>query len=187
MGGEVGAPGQILLDACCVLNLYATGRMEAILRALPLPCAVAERVVAEALHVRRGGDGEDADERDPVDLAPLIAQGLIEVLRLETDEEAASFVGFAAQLDDGEAMTCALALHRDGVVGTDDRKARRVCGMQEPPLEIQTTPTMLKAWGESGQIASTELKQALFRIRERARFAPGKRDPLQVWWEAALR
>lgn len=186
MGGA-GERERILLDACCVLNLYSTGQMEAILRALPWRCAVAERVASESLYIRRGGDGEDADEREPVDLSPLIAQGLIEVLPLETEEEAASFVGFAADLDDGEAMTCALALHRGGVVGTDDRKARRVCGMQEPSLEIQTTPAMLKAWGESGRIAKTELRQALLRIQERARFTPGKRDPLQVWWEAALR
>ena len=187
MRGAIGARSHMLLDARCVLNLYATGRMDRILRALPWRIAVADRVVAEALYPRRGGDGADADERDPVDLGPLIARGLIEVLHLETEEEAASFVGFAAQLDDGEAMTCALALHRGGVVGTDDRKARRICGLRVPPLAIHSTPTMLKLWVATEQIADAELRRALVAIRERARFVPGRHEPLQAWWAAALR
>ena len=187
MSGDIGAHSHMLLDACCVLNLYATGRMDRILRALPWRIAVADRVAGEALYLRRGGGGEDTDERDPVDLGPLIAQGLIEVLQLENEDEAASFVGFAAQLDDGEAMTCALALHRGGVVGTDDRKARRICGLQVPPLAIRSTPTMLKIWVDNEQIADAELRQSLVTIRERARFVPGRHEPLQAWWVAALR
>lgn len=186
MGGGVGAPGLILLDACCVLNLYATGQMAAILRALPWRFAVADRVATEALYIRRGGAGEDADERDPVDLGPLIARGLLEVLRLETEEEAATFVGFAAQLDDGEALTCALALHRGGMVGTDDRKAWRVCGGQAPPLEVYSTAALIEAWAEGQRIASGVLARVLTDIRERARFIPGRRDPLLSWWKASL-
>lgn len=186
MGGRVGEPVRVLLDACCLLNLYATGRIDVILRALPDRFAIADHVAAEALYIRRGGSGDDADEWEPVDLRPLIESGLLEVLRLETEEEAASFVGFAAQLDDGEAMTCALALHRGGAIGTDDRKARRICGTQSPPIEIRTTPALLKAWAEVERITGTELGRVLLRIRERARFAPGKHDSLQGWWDAAL-
>lgn len=186
MGSEIGAPARILLDACCVLNLYATGQMDAILRALPEHFAIADRVASEALYIRRGGSGEDADERIPVDFGPLVEQGLLEVLRVETEEEAASFVDFAAQLDDGEAMTCALALHRGGVVGSDDRKARRVCGAQSPPLDTRSTPAMIKAWADSERIAGADLRRVLIDIRERARFAPGRHDPLLAWWDAAL-
>lgn len=175
------------MDACCVLNLYATDRMDAILRALPARFAIAGGVAAEALYVRQGGSGDDADERIPVDLGLLIEEGLLEVLLLETEEETASFVSFAAQLDDGEAMTCALALHRGGAVGTDDRKARRVRGMQSPPLATRTTTAMLRAWAESERVANAELRRVLVLIRERARFVPGKHDPLLGWWDATLR
>lgn len=54
---------QILLDACCLLNLYATRRLDEILVAVQGRFAAAERVAAEALYIRRGGDGEDADGR----------------------------------------------------------------------------------------------------------------------------
>src|SRR5438552_17812391 len=96
----------ILLDACCLLNLHATRRLEEILTAVQGRFAVAERVAAETLYTRRGGSGDDADEKDPVDMGSLVALGLLEVLPVETPDEAASYVGFAAELDDGEAMTC---------------------------------------------------------------------------------
>lgn len=177
---------RILLDTCCLLNLYATGRSDDILRALPPRFAVAERVADEAIYVRRGGGGDDADEKEPIALQPLIAAGLLEVLTLETEAESASFVTFAAELDDGEAMTCALALHRGWVVGTDDRKAQRVCGAGQPPLAVCTSPALLKAWAEVRQIAGAALRRVLLDVRERARFAPGKHDPLQAWWDVAL-
>src|SRR5712692_6705387 len=106
----------ILLDACCLLNLHATRRLEEVLRTVRGRFAIVERVAAEALYTRRGGSGEDADEKDPIDFHPLVALGLLEVLCVETADEAASYIGFAAELDDGEAMTCALALHRGAEV-----------------------------------------------------------------------
>src|SRR5438552_2210471 len=119
----------ILLDACCVLNLYAGRCLHSVLRAALHKYAVAERVVAEALYVRNPPATADADpqeDREAVDLQPLIAEGLLSVLTTETEREAAAFVRFATQLDDGEAMTCALASERGLAVATDDRKAQRV-------------------------------------------------------------
>jgi hypothetical protein len=177
----------ILLDACCLLNLYATRRLDEILLAVQGRFAAAERVAAEALYTRRGGDGEDADEKDAVDIGPLVARGLLEVLAVETPAEAASYVSFAAELDDGEAMTCALALHRGAIVATDDRKALRILAAQAPPISVRSTAQLLKEWADSGIPAPIELRTALTDVRQRARFAPGRHDPLHSWWEAALR
>ena len=54
------------------------------------------------------------------------------VMRLETPSEEASFVELAAVLDDGEAVTGAIALNRGHLVAIDDRKARRVLGGKAP-------------------------------------------------------
>lgn len=177
----------ILLDACCLLNLYATQRLDEILVALQGHFGVAERVAAEALYLRRGGSGEDADEKDPVDIGPLVASGSLAVHAVETPEEAASYVRFAAELDDGEAMTCALALHRRAVVATDDRKALRVLAAQAPQIGVRSTAQLLREWADYSNLAPTELRTVLTDVRQRARFAPGRHDPLHAWWEAALR
>src|SRR3954470_290959 len=170
----------ILLDACCLLNLHATRRLEQILLTVQGRFAVAERVAAETLYTRRGGSGDDADEKDPVDIRPLIAPGLLEELPVETADEAASYVGFAAQLDDGEAMTCALALHRGAILATDDRKALRLLASQAPRISVRSTAQLLKEWADGAQVASAELRTVLTDVRQRARFAPGRHDALHA-------
>lgn len=186
IGEGPAGPAVILLDTCCLLNLYATGRMAEILNALPERFAVVDHVVTESLYIRRSGEPDDEDGTEQVALQPLIDAGLLEVLHVETDDEAASFVAFAAELDDGEAMTCALALHRNAIVATDDRKARRICSSLTPPLPVRTTATMIHVWANARQISAEVLRQILSDVRERARFAPGRHDPLHAWWHSVL-
>ena len=98
--------GVLLLDASCLLNLYATGRMSEIAAALPWQLAVVDYVLEqEALYVRTTGEYEEQLETVPVDLAPLAGDGLLLVVRMEGSSEEASFVELAVILDDGEAMT----------------------------------------------------------------------------------
>jgi hypothetical protein len=112
----------ILLDACCVLNLYGGRCIHQLLRTSGLRFAVAERAAGEALYVRNvTADG--TEELESVDLHPLIADGLLRVLTIDSEVEAAAYVRFATQLDDGEAMACALAAERGAAVATDDREA----------------------------------------------------------------
>ena len=67
-------PETIVLDACLIINLYATRRFEEILSELPYRFAVSDKVfVDEMLYVRRGGSGEDALEHDPIDFESAIS------------------------------------------------------------------------------------------------------------------
>ena len=130
-------PGVLLLDASCLLNLYATDRILEIAAALPWQLAVVDYVLEqEALYVRTIGAYEEQEETVPVDLSPLIDEGLILVVRMETPSEEASFVELAAVLDDGEAVTGAIALSRGHMVAIDDRKARRVLGEKAPGMGL---------------------------------------------------
>ena len=114
--------------------------------------------------------------------------GLLEIWQLETEEEMASFVQLAAELDDGEAMTCALAIHRGADVATDDRKALRVLGSgQQQQVRVRTTAELIRTWADSCQLDRASLRQVLMGVRERARFAPGRHDALQRWWATVVR
>jgi hypothetical protein len=176
-------PRRVLLDACCVLNLFASGQVDAILASLPFRIGIAERAATEALYLRRGGEGDDADERIAIDLQPLVEGGVVEILTVDTEAEIATYVTLATQLDDGEAMTCALALHRDCAVATDDRKAIRLLVSLTPPIEVLTTSILLKMWADTPGVADAVVRQALLDIRERARFLPGRHDSLKSWWD----
>lgn len=175
----------VLLDASCVLNLFATGRIEDILRAFPARFGVVAKVREESLFVLRGGGGADAEERDPVDLAPLIQSGLLIELDLAPDEQP-TFVAFAARLDDGEAATCAVAVHRGMAVTIDERKGRNVLASSAPVVVAYRTLDFVRHWAEGETIPPAEVERTLRAIRERGRFMPGRGDPHKTWWETIL-
>lgn len=175
----------IALDSCCLLNLYASGRLAEIADALPHRLLVADRVQAEALWVRRGGTGDDADARDLVDTATLVAAGTLSVEVL-APPELADFVRFAIEVDDGEAATAALALHRGYDVATDDGKARRLLRTHVPHAHLYSTLDMLKHWADMSSVPIADLRAVLVGVRDRASFLPPRRDQLRAWAEAIL-
>jgi hypothetical protein len=67
--------------------------------------------------VFRGGDGPDATEREPIDLGPLEKMGLITTLAADSEDETLTYIDLTLEMDDGEAMTGAIASHRGVVVG----------------------------------------------------------------------
>jgi predicted nucleic acid-binding protein len=173
----------IILDASCLLNLYASGKLREIAATLPQPLAVAEYVVQqEALYIRHRATEQDPEEREPVDIEPLIAAGLIQVITLNNEAEATTFVDLASEMDDGEAMTCALAIHQQYDVATDDRKARRVLSGRAPHVPIISTLAIVKQWAELASTTKAELKATLLNIWSGANYYPGEREPLYAWW-----
>ena len=180
-GNEQPDTGVLLLDASCLLNLYATGRMSEIAAALPWQLAVVDYVMEqEALYVRTIGANAGQEETAPVDLSPLIDEGLLLVVRLETPSEEKVFVELAAVLDDGEAITGAIALNRGHSVAIDDRKARRVLGEKAPGTSLVSTLELMRRWSES--VTAQEVSQALRAMQHGARYVPGHRDLLYTWW-----
>src|SRR5579872_2705988 len=96
----------LILDAYCIINLYASGVMDAILRSIATSIAVAAYVRdKEALTIACESPGNMASQRETIDLQPLIAGGLLRVVSPETEEELSTLVNFAVHLDDGEAIT----------------------------------------------------------------------------------
>jgi hypothetical protein len=187
-GAAPGGGRRIILDGCSLLNLFASRRIGDILGTMPRPCAVADYVRdKEALWVGRHKSGPAA-EYERVDLGPLVASGLVEVMALEGDEEMAHFLTLvsSSRIDDGEAMSGALAHARGLVVATDDKAALKVFGHHSPPIPTCSTASLVKHWAERAAIDAATLRRVLVDIRERACFEPGPRDPLQPWWRAAL-
>jgi predicted nucleic acid-binding protein len=173
----------IILDASCLLNLYASERLQEIAQTLPQPLAVADYVIQqEALYIRRRSSDQDQEEREPVNVEPLVSAGLIQVMKVNSEAEATTFVDLASEMDDGEALTWALAVHRQCDVATDDRKARRILSTRAPQVLVAFTLTLVKQWAELAGIAKAELRAVLLNIRSGANYYPGERDPLSPWW-----
>jgi hypothetical protein len=187
MTTESGGREVLLLDCCSLLNLYATRHLPDMIRGLPHRFVVADAVVAEGIYVLKGGSGDDAGEREPVDLGPLIDDGLITTWSLETEGEYTSLVNFAVEIDDGEAAICALALHRGGAVVTDDGKTLKVLPRLAPGVKVLTTSQVIRLWTELARVSRATVRNALLDIQFRANFVCGKRDPLFAWWNDLIR
>jgi hypothetical protein len=175
---------RLILDACCVINLYASVQMGPILRAWPVAVVVADYVRdEEALMVREGPEGSGLPA-EPIDLRPLVADGAIEVASLR-DAEVETFVTLAAAFgDDGEAATAALAVHRGWALATDDRRAINVLRRVAPQMRLVSTPELIQHWAEEAAVSSDVLRTVLINVRTRARYEPHARHPLRDWWHA---
>ena len=153
----------IFLDACCLINLLATDRLDEILASLPYRFAVSQFVAAEEVRGR-----------------PLPES--VEVLDIEGEAEMTELVRFSTLLDDGEASICALAVVRGGGVATDDRKALAVLRREAPHVPTLQTPELMHEWARRQGVSEVSLRQTLRGIREGARFHPRHDAPHREWW-----
>ena len=169
-----------IIDACCLINLYASGKESSIFQA----CGkfwVPTQVRSEALRIRR------VDEDDPtrlvsqdIDLGDATAAGFIQACQLEGQNEKDAFVRFAMQLDDGEASCFAIAMSRGWTVATDDRKARRIAS--ENGIALISTPELIQRWVDAASPTEETVADVLKKIELFARFRPRRSDPLHSWW-----
>jgi hypothetical protein len=167
----------LLLDACVVLSLYASRRMEEILRANEGPFLVAEAVLREALYVHVVVSG--MREKEPVALEPMLDAGLLAAVEPEGDVELLTLFDLALQLDDGEAMTAAIALHRGYRIATDDGKTVKLLRQRLPMVG---TLDLVRTWVDAEAVTPDTVREALVGIAERG-YVPGKTHPHRSWWD----
>jgi hypothetical protein len=172
----------LLLDACCVINLYATGRMREILRALPYRCAAARYVIDREV-LLLAPDSERSHERERIDLVLVIDEGLLEVMDVESDADKQELVRLAREIDDGEAQTCALARFRGASVASDDRKVLRLLDREQ--VTAVRTAELLHEWSLRAEPGAAIVRDALRRVEALASFRPRAGAPLSDWWRSA--
>lgn len=174
-------PG-LIWDACTLINLAATGRAEEVLRSMKCPCFVIQKVREDEVITLRPMPGENPlVKRHLLDLSPLLVNDALLDVTL-TDEEQEMFVDLAVRLDDGEAMTLAVACHRGLTMVTDERKVLRLAETLPIPVMILTTPVWLKHWAEVSGLPADVLDDVQVQVETRARYHPHITDPLYNWW-----
>jgi predicted nucleic acid-binding protein len=179
------APRAQILDACVLINLLASGEVEGVLRATARDSFVCAAVEKEAVYLRTD------DPNSPLELVSLtsyVEAGLLAVCDVAGSEEMGLYVDYASELDDGEAMSLAIALSRDFILATDERKARRLFSeAARDPRRLVSTSDLMRAWTEGTGIPAERLKIALLRIESRARYQPPPADANHRWWADASR
>jgi predicted nucleic acid-binding protein len=171
----------LLNDASVLLNLLATEQIEAIGASVGWQFAICSAVRDEVKKLRDRETGEML----PVDIAGLVSVGALRVLHLEGDDEEALYVEHASMVDDGEAMSLAIASARQFELAMDDKRARRLARQRYPDLTLWTTPEIVKLWSEKSSTPSSIVRTAVLSIESRARYFPPGSHPLACWWQQA--
>lgn len=174
----------LILDACVLLNLKATGIIQDILGVIAQNVVICVLVKEESFYLRKE---EDINESESVDIDDLINQGIIQLCDFENIDEQNLFVNLAAELDDGEAMSMAIALSRNCHLATDDKKARRIFNENAKDNKLLTSTTdLIKEWAENENIDDLTIKSILLKVERKASFRPPKSDINLQWWNDIL-
>jgi len=168
----------IILDACCIINLFASGQMKAILEAIPKNLAVAAYVKEHEAKVIY-------EDNKPVqiDLHPFITARLLRLVDIESDVEANLYVNFSQVLDDGEAITGAIALNRNWAVATDDAKSMKFFQRSTSRIALVSTLDLVKYWADTKKPSKSTVQETLLQLRLRGTYEPHRTHPLKGWWQ----
>lgn len=200
----------LVMDACCLINLYAAGQIlspapppesepvrrkvikHKVIRAEPAKKAmqrpalafnlhIPTKVMEELLYIRKPDDEDPSKMVESlIDLTVIVNEGLLHSCDLQNRIEMDLFVELATTLDDGEAMSLAIAKVRGWEMASDDRKARRVAG--QLGVSVLTTAELVKVWAENTSATDADISKVLLNIQTFARFIPHKTMPLHQWW-----
>ena len=175
------ANSHIVLDACCILNFCASGKFLEILKSLPAEVVVT--TVVQERELKTLQRLQDEENEGIIQFEKAIAQSLLTVVDFESEDEAESFVNYAAILkDDGESATCAIAIHRGWAIATDDKPAISFFQQTAPYLQVLSTLDIIKHWSEETNTDALTLRNILNAIKIKGRYIPRKNDPLRNWW-----
>jgi predicted nucleic acid-binding protein len=192
----------VVLDACCVINLYAAGkiltseapRSRPPRRKIVTPGAAPQakrlpfdfklhlpaKVKSEAQYVLQP-DEEDKSKlvKAEIHLGSLLQSELLHECDLEGEEENDLFVQMAVKLD-GEAACFAIAKSRGWLLATDERPTEKLA--KQHGVSIITTPELVKHWADKTRASENDLAKVLWNIQTYAHYFPRKTLPMHSWW-----
>ena len=179
---------ELILDACCAINLYSSGHMGSILESLGVSVYIAEYVYTEELvSLTSESNFRELNHEEQYNLDLMMQKGLFALASLSSDLEQNLFVNLASMIDDGEAATAALAVNRRWSLGTDDRGAIGYFTQNDFTFEIVSTLEIVKFWADTNAMEPDMVKTALTNIRTHGRYRPKSSHPLYPWWSKYMK
>jgi hypothetical protein len=172
------------IDACCLIDLLASGHAEAMLRAGGFTWQLPSAVRGEVQYLRQHDPKQPGKiVKVPADLSGLISSGALTVCAPKNQKELDRYTHYATAFrSDGEAMCLALAERRKWVIATDDRKAIRVA--RQAGLTVVSCPELVKAWAAAAGPDKPTLVKTLQDIQALAQYKPNPSMPEYGWWVA---
>jgi hypothetical protein len=177
----------VVIDACCTLNLLATRCEVEIVRALELHLFDTPQICGEPMFLWTPPNDDGERTRHPTTTDALRKGGHLTTRSLETDALIDAFVAAAARIKDTDASCIALAGALRLPLISDDSKERRIATELFPSIELVSTldvlhdASLVLGWNED------ELRRVAVALRWGGNFAPPRQDPRAAWYAALLR
>lgn len=186
MSRKRGSPSSAVIDACCLIDLLASGQAEAILRATGQAWQIPSAVLAEVQYVRQHDPDNPGSYRNiPADLTPFMRSGVLTPCQPDDPREQARYIHYATLFrSDGEAMCLAIGECRGWIVATDDKKAITVA--EQAGLTVVSCPELVKVWTDATRPDASTLIQLLTNIETLAQFRSNPNMREHNWWAARL-
>lgn len=167
----------LITDASVLVNLLATGAFEDISLQCNWRLVICEAVQREVQALRNAETGE----MEPIDLENLVNNQRLGIVSLDAAETAA-YVEYSSLVDDGEAMSLAIAEGRHLAIAVDDRRARNIAQGRGLLTTMLTTPDLLHSWAQQTKATNASMGALIKLIETRARYLPPKNHALKQWW-----
>lgn len=177
---------ELVIGACCTLNLLATRKEIEIAEALDLLLVDTPQVSCEPLTLWTPPDADGQRTQEPTSTAPLRRAGHLETRPLDGDALIDAFVAAAARIRDADASCIALTGVLHLPLLTDDRKERRIARELFPAIEILSTLDVVAAAARALRWKAADLVRVAADLRWRGNFAPPRNDPRGSWYEDLL-
>lgn len=174
---------QVVIDACCTLNLLATGREVAIVGGLDLRMFDTPQVGGEAMYLWTPPDSDGERTKESTSTVALREAGYLETHLIDTEALVDAFVAAAVRIKDADASCIALAGVLRLPLVTDDRKERRIARDMFPSIELISTLDLVHQASERLAWNRMELTEVARNLRWRGNFAVPKQDPLGDWYQ----
>jgi predicted nucleic acid-binding protein len=181
------ASRELVIDACCTINLLATGREVEIVKALEVCLLDTPYTSGEPTAVWSRPDHEGRRVREPASTAALRSCGLLVTRSLDTEALHDAFALASQRIRGADASCVALA----GVLGlplaTDDHKQQLIARELFPGITLTSTLEVVHDAGLALGWDDDQLAAIAAELRWRGNFAPPRQDPRAAWYTALLR
>jgi hypothetical protein len=166
----------LILDTSVILNFLGSGRPRFILENLGQRTFLPHAVLQEVQKEPQLAGASDAS------LTELISSGLLGVLEPteEINQLALDLAGAPApdDLDDGESYAIACAVVKNGVIGIDEQKGRRIVLSRWPSLPRQFSIELIEISVLRAKIDNSEYAEIVYAALKNARMRiPKDRRP----------
>lgn len=171
--------GLLILDACCLINLSVSGKLEEILNTIEFRCLVSKTVHDDEMP--RFMTPSTSTNRKQYD--QIAGSNLLKIVDFKGKLEIEKFIFYCRIIGgDGEAACLAIAESNNYLIATDDKRAQLMTKKYAPHVEVITTLDIVKSWADLSNVSQNKVSIVLRNIKNSGRYYPTQKHHLYKWW-----